>query len=82
MRSQNGQLGMAELYYDAESGQEQPAVWMAAVFKSRDANALPALQRQAAWITHGCQGQGVEELIARLLANDLRGLERRARSAW
>jgi HAD superfamily hydrolase (TIGR01484 family) len=41
------------------------------------ANALPALKKHADIVTSGAEGQGVRELIAELLADDLRGHEKR-----
>jgi hydroxymethylpyrimidine pyrophosphatase-like HAD family hydrolase len=40
------------------------------------ANALPALKERSDWVTTGRAGDGVQELIARLLADDLKGLGR------
>jgi hydroxymethylpyrimidine pyrophosphatase-like HAD family hydrolase len=39
------------------------------------ANAIPALQERAAWVTEGARGAGVAELIDRLLATDLADLD-------
>lgn len=41
------------------------------------ANAVPMLKEQADWVTEGENGAGVIELIERLLADDLQGLEAR-----
>jgi hydroxymethylpyrimidine pyrophosphatase-like HAD family hydrolase len=41
------------------------------------ANAVPALKQIADWTTRGARGKGVEELIERLLADDLAFLEPR-----
>lgn len=40
-------------------------------------NALPALKETADWTTSGARGAGVQELIARMLSDDLSGLRRR-----
>ncbi|MBW3547703.1 MAG: Cof-type HAD-IIB family hydrolase [Actinobacteria bacterium] len=42
------------------------------------ANALPALKERADLVTRGEAGEGVEELVERMLADDLAGLESRA----
>jgi hydroxymethylpyrimidine pyrophosphatase-like HAD family hydrolase len=42
-------------------------------------NALPMLKERADFVTSGARGAGVEELIARLLADDLRSWEARGR---
>lgn len=44
------------------------------------ANALPALMETADWTTTAKYGAGVEELIARLLGDDLAGVPRRSRN--
>jgi hydroxymethylpyrimidine pyrophosphatase-like HAD family hydrolase len=41
------------------------------------ANAVPALKQMADWTTRGARGRGVEQLIERLLADDLAFLEPR-----
>lgn len=41
------------------------------------ANAVPALKERADWVTRGDHGKGVEELIDRLLDDDLRWLDER-----
>jgi hypothetical protein len=38
------------------------------------ANALPALKERADWVTNGSHGAGVEELIEKLLSEDLASL--------
>jgi hydroxymethylpyrimidine pyrophosphatase-like HAD family hydrolase len=43
------------------------------------ANALDALKQRADWVTDGDHGEGVEQLVDRLLADDLRELEPRLR---
>ncbi len=41
-------------------------------------NALPALKQRADWVVSGAEGAGVQELIARLLEDDLAGVPVRA----
>jgi HAD superfamily hydrolase (TIGR01484 family) len=38
------------------------------------ANALPMLKERADWVTRGARGDGVQELVERLMAEDLAGL--------
>jgi hydroxymethylpyrimidine pyrophosphatase-like HAD family hydrolase len=45
------------------------------------ANALPSLKEQADLITRGARGEGVAEIIERLLADDLAGVSPRPREA-
>ena len=45
------------------------------------ANALPMLKAEADWVTQGARGDGVIELVDRLLRTDLADLERRPRQA-
>jgi len=41
------------------------------------ANAVPLLKAHADWVTDGANGEGVRQLVERLLANDLADLERK-----
>ena len=41
------------------------------------ANALPALKDRADWVTEGARGAGVQELVGRMLADDLVSLQAR-----
>jgi hypothetical protein len=36
---------------------------------------LPSLKERATWVTQGARGAGVAELIDRMLADDLEGLD-------
>jgi hypothetical protein len=42
------------------------------------ADAVPGLREKADWVTPGGAGEGVEQLVARLLEDDLAGLARAA----
>jgi hydroxymethylpyrimidine pyrophosphatase-like HAD family hydrolase len=50
-------------------------------FGAAVANALPALQERAHYVTRGARGEGVAELIERLVTSDLEGLGREPAAA-
>ena len=43
------------------------------------ANAIPALKQRSDWVTPSAEGEGVVELVDRVLADDLRSLAARPR---
>ena len=43
------------------------------------ANALPSLKARSDWVTPSAEGKGVEELVERILADDLQSLTKRSR---
>lgn len=46
-------------------------------FSAAVANALPALKERADWVTSGARGEGVQELVRAMLADDLAGMQER-----
>jgi hydroxymethylpyrimidine pyrophosphatase-like HAD family hydrolase len=44
-------------------------------FGAAVANAVPLLKQRADWVAEGARGQGVEQLIERIIADDLRSLD-------
>jgi hydroxymethylpyrimidine pyrophosphatase-like HAD family hydrolase len=71
-----GDLGLSPLDCVAVGDAENDNAFLeASGFSVAVANALPSLKERATWVTQGARGAGVAELIDRMLADDLEGLD-------